>query len=282
MKKRRVGRILLFAFAGILLLTGLLAYQNAHMNKTVYLRKYTVKSSEVPPAFDGYKIFVISDLHNAPFHDQIIRHIEDAAPDLLAFLGDVVQLPEGRAGEAKKIAEAFADTLPIYAVSGDHESQNDAYWDIYDTLHWAGVKWLTDDAVILEKEGDSILLLGLSNSKNSHVSEEEIEEKRSFIAEQTAGYEGFSILLNHRSDMYPDIKDAGADLILSGDSHGGVIRLPFLGGVYGDDGKFPNYEYGLFAEEESTLVVSGGCDKNPKKMRVWNPPEVVLVTLERE
>ncbi len=278
----RKVKIAFCIFLALLVLTGILYFVNARMNEKVYLRAYTVHSEKVPKGFDGYKIFVISDLHDAPFHTQIIRHIENAKPDILLFLGDLVQLPEGRAREAKKIAEAFSGEIPIYAVSGDHESQNEAYWDIYDTLHFAGVTWLTDDRVVLEKDGDSILLIGLSNSKDSTVSKEEILEKRRIISEETEAFEGFSILLNHRSDMYPDIKDAGADLILSGDSHGGIIRLPFLGGVYGNHGTFPNYEYGIYEEEESTLIVSGGCDKNIRKMRVWNPPEVLLVTLERE
>ena len=96
----------------------------------------------------------------------------------------------------------------------------------------------------------------------------------------------FTILLSHRANLYPDIKDTGVDLILSGHFHGGIIRLPFLGGIIGNDEEgdlLPKYEYGMIKEGDSaTMIVSGGCDKNPKKRRFFNPPEVLLITLKGE
>lgn len=90
----------------------------------------------------------------------------------------------------------------------------------------------------------------------------------------------------HRAGLYPEIKDTGVDLILSGDMHGGIIRLPFVGGLIGKRMQgdiLPKYEYGFIQEDNaSAMIVSGGCDKNPEKKRYFNPPEVVLVTLEGE
>ena len=96
----------------------------------------------------------------------------------------------------------------------------------------------------------------------------------------------FSILLSHRADLYPDIKDTGVDLILSGHLHGGIVRLPFVGGLIDKDKKVSissEYEYGVYKEDgNATMIVSGGCDKNPKKRRIFNPPEVLVITLQGE
>ncbi len=255
------------------------------MNEQVKLVEYGFKSSEVPDNFHGYKIFVISDLHNAPFSEQIIEHIEKSKPDIIVFAGDMVQLPDYNADEAAAIADRFNGKIPMYAVSGNHESQNDAYSYIYEKLHWRGVRWLENEYVCIDKGGDMITLMGIKDPVHDDVSSELGKEISSYIKDELCDKPDFSVVLSHRADIYPYIKNADADLIISGHLHGGVIRLPFIGGIVGDDGALglQRYEYGYVKEgSASPMIVSGGCDKNPEKMRVFNQPEVMLITIERE
>lgn len=256
---------------------------NEKCNEKVMLTAYTFAHEEVPEAFEGYKILMISDLHEAPFAEQIIEHIHTQNPDMVVITGDMVQLPGTSLDETLKIAEGVKD-IPIYAVTGNHDTQCGAYDAIMEALDGAGIIPLDNDSVCIERGEDSFLLLGLKDPENDVVSEKKYANMRKQIASEFPDGPCLSILLNHRADMYPEIKDTGVDLILSGHLHGGIIRLPFVGGLVGknpEDSWFPEYEYGVVKEGDSaTMIVSGGCDKNPQKKRYFNPPEVVLITLE--
>lgn len=272
----------------LILLTFLILGINKKKNGTVVLTQYAFAHEEIPSAFDGYKIMFISDLHEAPFAGQIIAHIRRAKPDIVAFGGDMVQLPDSSVDETIKIAEAVTEKYPdikLYAVSGNHETQGGSYDKIIKKISEANIIPLDNDSVCINKGLDSILLIGVKDPKDDEVSDKKIEKMRAQIKSEFPDGPCFSVLLMHRADLYPEIKNSGADLILSGHLHGGIVRLPFIGGLIGkeDTGVLPKYEYGFIREGDSAcMIVSGGCDMNPKKERFFNPPEVVLITLERE
>ena len=93
----------------------------------------------------------------------------------------------------------------------------------------------------------------------------------------------FSILACHRANLYPFFKDLNTNLMLSGHLHGGIVRLPGLGGIVGENMELhPDYTYGEYDEGHTKMIVSRGCDYNLLKMRVFNGPEVLLVTLRSE
>ena len=268
----------------IILFTILLFGINEKRNQTVELTEYVFTHKEVPKAFQGFKIMLISDLHEAPFSKQIIEHINHEKPDIVVFVGDMVQLPGDTIKETVKIAKEVSD-IPIYAVSGNHETQCGSYDEIIKELWNAKIIPLDGDSVCIERGMDSILLIGVKDPKDDDVSDKKIEKMRRQIKSEFPDGPCFSVLLMHRANLYPEIKNSGVDLILSGHLHGGIIRLPFVGGLIGkqSQGFFPEYEYGFIQEGDSAgMIVSGGCDLNSKKKRYFNPPEVVLVTLERE
>ena len=251
---------------------------NKRQIENVTVTKYTYTDPDLPNSFDGYKILVISDLHDAPFSGQIIDLIRKNKPDVIVMTGDMSQLPAGSVQESAKIGKAVGKEIPIYAVSGNHERQGDYYDEIIESWEWHNIIPLENDTAWLDRKNDSILLIGLKDPKQDDVSEERLEEMRTFVRDAIPKKKTFTILLNHRAGLYPELKDTGVDLILSGDLHGGVIRLPFVGGLIGKDKK---YAYGVVKEKGgATMIVSGGCDKNPKKPRLLNQPELVLVTLK--
>lgn len=271
--------------AGVLAVLVLSAFLiNEKLNDKVFVTKYTYRHPEVPQAFDGYTILMVSDMHEAPFAQQIIQHINKIAPDMIVFTGDMAQLPDKSIQQTSKIAKAVQG-IPMYGVTGNHETQCGYYDEIIKTMWGKGIIPLDNDSVCIEKDGDSFLLLGIKDPKSNEVSSEKVEKIRRQIESEFPDGPCFSILLSHRADLYPEIKDTSADLILSGHLHGGVVRLPFVGGIVSrnEDEWFPDYEYGMYRDKDGAdMIVSGGCDKNPEKKRYFNPPEVVLITLERE
>ena len=281
-------KIILLIFVLLVIATLIALFINDKMNTKVVVTEYTFSHPEVPPAFDGCRFMVLSDLHEADFVDQIVEHIRKAKPEFLLITGDTVQLPDISTEKILDLAKKVdAMGVPIYAVSGNHERQSGKYKEIVDEF-WAGDIYLLENgSVKVEKDGQSIFLVGIKDPRHNEVTEDKKRIIRENIAYELSKEEDlFTILLNHRADLYPDIKDTGVDLILSGHLHGGIIRLPFLGGVVGKNKEsdlFPLYEYGVVKEGDSaTMIVSGGCDKNPKKRRFFNPPELLLITLKGE
>jgi len=226
---------------------------------------------------------MISDIHEAPFSEQIIAHINEISPDLVLFTGDMALLPDHSITETLRIAQEITD-IQMYGISGNHETQCGHYDEIIYSLRENGIVPLENDSVHLEKDGDSIVLLGIKDPQSNEVPLEMIEEIHGLTESMIPDDPCFAVMLLHRADMYPEIKDTGVDLILSGHLHGGVVRLPFLGGIAGhhNDMWFPDYDYGLFDDGDGAdMIVSGGCDKNSQKRRIFNPPEIVLITLEK-
>lgn len=154
-----------------------------------------------------------------------------------------MQLPDDSIEETVKIAKGIED-IPMYAVSGNHDTQCGEYDKIMRTLWAVNIIPLDNDSVCLEKGDESILLLGVKDPKDDVVSEEKVEKLRRQIESEFPDGPCFSVLLMHRADLYSELKDTSADLIISGHLHGGIIRLPFVGGVIGQDAGqlFPDYE----------------------------------------
>ena len=284
----RILKKILVIFVLVVVSLLLLLFLNDKANQNVKVTRYTYADEEIPPAFDNSKIMVISDLHDAPFSEQIIKHIKTEKPDYVVMTGDMVQLPDSSADNTFKIVDAAVKmNIPVYAVSGNHDRQCGKYDEILGALWAHGAYMLEYDSVRLHKEGESIVLMGIKDPKHDIVTEEKIEAIRGNIKYQLSRRKDyFTILLSHRADLYPQIKDTGVDLIFSGHIHGGIVRLPFVGGLIDRNRKVSlsvDYEYGVYKEgENATMKVSAGCDKNPQKRRGCNPPEVVLITLKGE
>ncbi len=278
--KKYIKYIIISLLAIALILFGVNEYINGHVAVTEYI----YENSKIPASFNNYKIMVISDIHNAAFDDDIITIAQNNKPDIILFCGDMVQLPDDRTTAVCSIGDKLGKDYDIYAVSGNHETQNYSYDTIMEELREHNITPVENDTVCVEKDGEQIVFAGLKDLKDDYITPQQYEKARKIINSFFEDTNTFSVLLNHRADMYPEIKDCGADLIISGHMHGGIIRLPFAGGVIGsDDGLFPDYEYGFFeGGNSSDMIVSGGCDQNPKKKRVFNPPEVLIITLKSE
>ena len=94
----------------------------------------------------------------------------------------------------------------------------------------------------------------------------------------------FWMLLAHRNDRFVgEYSLLGADLTISGHGHGGIWRLPFVGGVFGTQRNlFPSYTSGFYADNGASVFVSRGLGNSPKIIpRIFNRPQVAVITLER-
>lgn len=255
---------------------------NLYVNQNAYVSQYTYASDKIPAEFDGFKIAVISDVHNSVYYDKIIRRLDEQDPDVIIFSGDMIQLPDSDLENVTKIADSQMGKCDMYAVFGNHEADNGAWGrrKIASELTKSGICVMTDLARDIEIGDAKIRLIGIADTGSGIVSDAEISRMRA-VAEKNIADGELNILIVHRANLYPKIKDLDADLIISGHLHGGIIRLPFVGGLIGNDDekRFPKYTSGVYKEGNAEMIVSRGCDYNLDKMRVFNPPDIPVITL---
>ena len=251
-------------------------------NSAVGVTDYTVESDRLPASFDGCRIAQVSDLHNTSFgadNAALLQKIEAATPDWILLTGDLIDANRTDIPLAVSFAEQAVQIAPVYYVPGNHESIPQ-YAALREGLLQAGVTVLEDEAVTLARGGDTLTLLGVRDP--------------AFWPGQSAGGaiaavlsalvpdpdDGFTVLLSHRPELFDVYVDAGVDLVFSGHAHGGQFRLPLLGGLYAPhQGLFPQYDAGLFPEGRTQMVVSRGLGNSSFPVRLFNRPELVVVTL---
>ena len=246
-------------------------------NSRVRLTEYTVRNAKIPPSFDGFSLFVISDLHDSPFAEQIETLVRQTAPDVLLFTGDLVFGDKTvDLGVAGKLLDALGGQYPVYGVSGNHEG--DETPTIAAQFRARGGIWLDDRRETLTRGEESIFLTGIGDRSFAKI---ECAEKEILTVMQRTAADGYTVTLCHNPIWYRVLKDSETDLVLSGHEHGGLIRLPLLGGMFGHEGQrlFPKYCLGRYRDGRAELIVSGGCDNGTHYPRLNSPPEVLLVRL---
>ncbi|HPZ90825.1 MAG TPA: metallophosphoesterase [Bacillota bacterium] len=243
-------------------------------------------NEKVPPAFAGFRIVQVSDLHNKEFgrgNARLLAAIREARPDLVVITGDLADKRQTNVEVARSFAAEAAKIAPVFYVAGNHEQGLD-YGEFRNLLAAAGVTVLDNAGITLERQGEHIALLGLADPAflDYALDAEEIFARN--LAGLMAGHAGmFTVLLSHRPEKIDIYSAQGIDLVFAGHAHGGQFRLPLIGGLVAPhQGLFPKYTSGMYEEGDTAMVVSRGLGNSIFPLRLFNRPELVVVTLRRE
>ena len=248
--------------------------------------RYTVCSDRLPEQFAGCRIAMLSDLHDTVYgesNDKLFEVINNEQPDIVIIAGDLVTAKAGRDfSPAFNLLKKLASKYPVYYALGNHEQR--AYNEVKEYLQkvrdLSGVILLDNETVIA---GCGIRIAGLSLPIRFYKKAGKIIAKASDVCEQLGTKdEGYTILVAHNPIFFKAYSEWGADLVLSGHLHGGIVRLPFVGGVVSPQVSFfPKYDKGMFTKGKSTLIVSAGLGKHTIPIRLWNPAELVVIDLKK-
>ena len=254
-------------------------------NHSLQVQRVTFTSPRLPAGFDGCVIVQLSDLHGTLFGEDnrdLLKVVAKERPDYIFLTGDL--LDQYRAtphSYAVSLGGALADIAPTYYVTGNHE------WALPDVpglkrkLEEAGVQVLTNEYTVLARDGDNAVLAGIDDPNgyaDQKTPEEVAEEVRAAFADP------FWILLAHRNNYFEDeYCRLGADLVISGHGHGGLVRLPFTDGLVSVERTFfPSYTAGFYQAGGADLFVSRGLGNSGRTFRLFNRPQVAVLTLKRE
>ncbi|MDQ0206154.1 metallophosphoesterase [Alkalicoccobacillus murimartini] len=277
------GRIITIFFI-VVLLVGWFLYDQ---NNTIETTELVIEAETLPDELEGYRIVQLSDLHNKQFgRDQqpLVGKVKDAQPDVIVFTGDIIDSRRYQAAPAIELIEKLTDVATVYYVTGNHEWHSGNYDELEPQLVEAGAIVINDAAVSLESSGASINLLGIADPDFSPGMAEDkaIEASIEAAFEDTSEEQVFTILLSHRPEWFSVYTEWPIDLVFTGHAHGGQVRLPFIGGLVAPgQGFFPDYTSGSYHYNETTMIVNRGLGNSVIPQRLFNRPEMTVVTLSK-
>ena len=277
MRKKRI-------FVTILLLLFILVVWTIWGNVTVGVTRYTVTSNRLPHSFDGYKIAVVSDLHNVQFgnnNSQLVEKIKKEHPDIIAITGDLVDSNRTDIEIAIQLVSQLTEIAPCYYVTGNHEAWiNEQYKELEKGLLAENVVILHDNVIQLTKGSETIQIAGQDDpyftNTDTYIQESMLQTR---ISNMSLSNE-YCILLSHRPETFEAYVSEEVDLVLSGHAHGGQFRVPFLGGIIApNQGLFPEFDAGKYIKNNTIMIVSRGIGNSIIPIRFNNRPEIVIVEL---
>ncbi len=277
--KKHRGRGCLTALIILALIAAAAAFLIKDSREDLEISRYEVASQKLPESFDGFKIVQLSDLHGAEFGEdgmELVDKVGSLEPDIIALTGDFVT-DEGDLAAVKKLAGRLTELCPVYFVSGNHEFGSGLAVKVRNILERAGVKYLSNEYLTINRGEDEILLGGVEDplAYADMLSPDELAQKMN-----DAAPDAFKILLGHRNYWMTEYPELPVDLIFCGHAHGGLIRIPGVGGLIGTDRRlFPDFDAGQFNNGRYTLIVSRGLGNSVPIPRIFNRPEIVCVEL---
>ena len=240
---------------------------------------WIVSSPRIPAAFDGMRITLLTDLHGTELgqeNSRLLSAVRASKPDLIAISGDLADEYTDRAMITPLLQQLTA-IAPTCYVTGNHEWSRDDTEDMLREIGAAGATVLRNDYEILEQDGQQLVLAGAEDPM-AYADQEKPAAFAARIRQEVAG-DPYVVMVAHRNDTLDLWASTEVDLVLAGHGHGGVIRLPVIGGLLGVDRRFfPDDAEGLYQSGRTTLAVSRGLGG----IRLWNRPHLPTIVLRTE
>lgn len=245
---------------------------------TLTTTEVTIKSGQIA---DPVTIVQLTDLHGYSFgkdNRYLVERIKEADPDFIVVTGDMYTAGDAKGQDvAVALLGRLAEMYPVYSVNGEHD--NDAAYE--ERLTEAGVDVLDYEWRNLTVGSTSLRLYGITNVYYSPT----FDLTNEFTLDQSC----YNILAAHIAN-FEAFAAFGMDLTLCGDSHGGQVRLPVIGGLINRAVWLPEllgegdaaYVKGLYELGDKKLFVSSGLGSYPVPLRFCNRPEVAVIHLEAE
>ncbi|HEX4037248.1 MAG TPA: metallophosphoesterase [Acidobacteriaceae bacterium] len=261
---------------------GLALYSGEIARHELSVEEHTIRLERLPDAFRGMRIAQISDLHYEGFTEgfflrEVVRRVNRLQPDMVLLTGDFItkfptldRVPRQQMPRCAAILSALRCPLRFASLGNHDEAIGKDY--VIAPLEEHGIPVLVNRATPLERDGQRLWLAGVGSAC------EQDADPASAIPRACVNGNEAVILMAHEPDPLPDYARYNVDLVLSGHTHGGQVRLPLLPAFalpeYGR-----NYVEGLFHHGRTQLYVNRGIGTVGLPFRLWCPPEITVFTL---
>jgi hypothetical protein len=258
---------------------------------TFRVNRYSVRV----PGLSGRRILFVTDYHeavNGKLNPGLLEASRKIRPDLILIGGDLVngKTPNENVMPAVELVNGLADIAPVIYGYGNHErrmmimseEEEKGYdWDGYRAKLDPRVKFLRNEETVVSLRGKEAKVYGLDvgyEFYRRNGSTLPVSEMNRLLGERDESVP--AILLAHDPSWFEAYTGWKADLTLSGHYHGGIIRLPGIGGIVNPKYQpFPKYDYGIYEKDGRVMLVGSGLGQHTIPVRWFNTPELVVVDL---
>lgn len=283
MKNFVAGAIALCALAGVEVIRELHSFQ---------VRRYRIPLSEMKKE-EKVKVLFLTDLHGKQYgkgNIKLINKIREEAPDYIFIGGDMLtRRKEETEQTVMRFLEEIVHICPVYMANGNHEQKMKEKPEYYgaryeryrDAVKETGIHLLENDSVRLMFGQQPVRVTGLEIPLTCYkrMKKENLPISQIVDLVGNAGKEEYQILLAHNPACMWQYWKWGADLVLSGHLHGGIVRIPGIGGVITPQFKlFPKYSGDMYQKDGHISVVSKGLGTHTVNVRLFNPAELTAIT----
>lgn len=265
---------------GVLIVSTVLIVLDSYIN--IDVSHYEIKSDKLNQKYNNYKIMLLTDLHNRDITEKLVKIVNEENPNIIVMSGDMInEKVDGFDNFFNLCKELKGKT--VYYVFGNHEEnmsdkkQNEFIEKIKEKTN---IILLNNDKVELD---DSFTIYGFSHQVKYYLASTKEKIDLNYIEERIGKIDinKFNLLISHDPLLYNLYSEYGFDMVLSGHLHGGIINIPFVGGLLSPDFTFfPKYYKGVNKIGNTNLVISRGLGYGYMiPIRVFNRGEVVIINL---
>lgn len=244
------------------------------------------------------KIVFFADFHNVCYgknNEKLIETIDNEKADYIIIAGDMlVGKPGADYTNAKELIVKLCQNNNVIYVFGNHEIRmldeekyGDILTDYVKDINSSKLLILNDDSLEITRNGNIIKIYGLvaeekyfSKFKKNKLSRDYISKK---LGEVKKDEGQISFLIAHSPEFFDEYVEFGADYVFSGHNHGGFVRLPGIGGILSTGGiLFPKYTWGIYKKNNTTMFVTRGLGNHTINLRLFNRPEIQVITFRNK
>ncbi|MEE3332865.1 MAG: metallophosphoesterase [Ruminococcus sp.] len=260
-------------------------------DRTLTVSNYNIKTDKYSSSF---RAVVLSDLHNKEYGKEnirLIQKVKEQKPDIIFTLGDFVTKFDSNKSTSLKLYKELTKICRVYSVPGNHETHRSysEFVKLKEEIRATGVTLLINQAEKVKINGDCIVVGGLRNYPYFEYLAPDYDCPEKDLLESVAARQkdNFVILLNHHPEyLYWGLHGNKVDLMLCGHTHGGIIRLPYIGGLLAPNqgilsGReiLPVFTKGLYKKDGTTMIITGGLGNEVPLPRYFNPPEISVIDI---
>lgn len=276
-------KVVICILSFILIICSILLYSRYISTKGLVIKEYKIVNNKITDNFHGLKVVHISDIHyGTTIHKKelegVVNKINFLKPDIVVLTGDLldkdIELPKNYDKELIETLSKIETTIGKYAISGNHDYKFKNFNTIIEESGFININDNFDQ--IYKGENNYILLSGISTNLHGNAAlEEKLKPTTEFInnVPEEERNNIYKILLTHEPDIIDNIETIDFDLVLSGHSHNGQVRLPFIGAIKKVELAKTYYDE-HYSINNTELYISGGLGTSMAKFRFFNKPSI--------
>ena len=280
-RKSKAGKIVLFVALFLVVALVSTVGVNILINRNFTVSFYQIRSDKVS---DNIRIVELSDLHNKEYgkdNKKLADKIKNLSPDLIVYAGDMMNYKNSDYSVLFNLSDKLSEIAPIYACYGNNELDQYLFEDkqFTEELKKHNVNLLSNEATDVKVKNTVVQFIAVSDDLKQY--DVKTNNSKKFV-ESLEPTNNCRICLTHYPELFKEkLLDKGIDIAFTGHAHGGLIRLPFIGGIYSTgEGFLPDLTEGVVtAKDGAKVVISRGLGDSRKIPRINNQPELVVVDI---